>query len=194
MIVAISLGWFTGCTDLIQSQEKHKFHEYENEVNHLREGDINLKGRDQLREHHGVQLNDRMQIVWTSANKVDWNYCVPELHEALNPEYPSKRLFWKKKIKAKTYLEVSIPDTPYYFYIVDGQFSSYFYDSKKDVIWRLNSAALESAFKGMRRCSTSSKTLEFLAGGGDYAEYLIVDFSSKENSPIVTYRFEYHGY
>jgi len=62
----------------------------------------------------------KLEIVWTMPSQHSWNYCLPELHDGKdisNTEYPSAPLFLERKLKAKTVLEIAIPDTPYSFYI-----------------------------------------------------------------------------
>ena len=103
-----------------------------------------------------------------------WNYSVPELHDGkdiFETEYPSTPLFLERKLKAKTVLEVAIPDTPYSFYILDGRVSPYFYDSEKAVIWQIKSDELEKEFRQMGSISVSSKQMKLTMPGGDMAAF-----------------------
>lgn len=138
-----------------------------------------------------------LEIVWTYTTDWRWNYCLPQFpggKEAFAEEYPSEHRFLERKLEAKTILQVEIPETPYWFYILNGEVSPYFYDSKKSVIWHLSGAELEQAFHGQQWISASAKTLKLTAGGGDMAAYLIIDFTDPQASPRVTYYVEYHGF
>ncbi len=138
----------------------------------------------------------QLEIVWTSPSQHGWNYSIPELHGGKDwrqSEYPSAFRFLERKLGAKTFLEVSIPDTPYSFYIINGHVSPYFYDVKKDVIWRLKSVELEKEFRYMVSISASSKSIVFSPLTGDCAIFLVVDFSDRENSPNVKYWIRYDG-
>jgi hypothetical protein len=173
---------------------------YENKVNRLAECRISVKDKSGQPAVHGQErktIGDvQLKIIWTEPNRYDWNYCLPELHggkELLNTEYPSIPVFFEKKLRAKTILEVSVPDTPYAFYIVDGKISPFFWDSEKAVVWHLSNAALERQFDFMSSISVSSKTIKFTAPGGDMASFLVVDFSERLNSPKVKYYERFDG-
>lgn len=177
---------------------------YQNKVNRLGEGRIavtdNLgKPAIYVDLDHGWKRkplgNAALKIVWTETTQWEWNYILPEFpggKEAFGKKYPSKLLFLEKTAKAKTIMDVSIPGTPYAFYLINGHPSPYFYDSEKDVIWELESVLLARQFKGMRSISVSSKVIEFSAGGGDMRAYLVVDFSHPRELPEVKYYEEVH--
>jgi hypothetical protein len=170
-------------------------HAYENSLNRLAERRLAVKdnmGRPAVSsyDHSRTIPEVELKIVWTLASQYDWNYSVPELHggkNLLETEYPSEPFFLEKKLGAKAYVSVSVPDTPYSFYILDGRVSPYFIDGQKSVIWHLKSADLERAFHDMTTVSTSSRRTTFSAPGGDVVTYLIVDFSNRDDSPKVTY-------
>jgi hypothetical protein len=173
---------------------------YENSLNRLVERRLEVKddqGKPAVRDFNGATFQElELTIVWALASQYNWNYTVPELHGGKNPletEYPSEPLFLEKKLGAKSYLSVSVPDTPYGFYILDGQVSPHFIDTEKAVIWHVKSAELERAFHEMRTISASSKRIVFSAPGGDMAASLAVDFSDRENSPKVSYHKRYDG-
>ena len=186
--------------------EKPTTHGYDNGVNRLHERRLKVtddQGKLAVRdpadsEPGGEKFKDvQLKIVWTSPSQHSWNYCIPELHggkDLYETEYPSTPRFLERKLGAKTFLEVSVPDTPYSFYIINGHVSPYFYDIKKDVIWYLKSADLEKEFRQMTSISASSKRIVFSAFGGDMAVFLVVDFSDRENSPKVKYWIRYDGF
>ena len=140
--------------------------------------------------------NAKLEIVWTMPSQHSWNYCLPELHDGkdiFETEYPSTPLFLERKLKAKTVLEVAIPDTPYSFYILDGRVAPYFNDSDKAVIWQIKSEELEKEFRQMGSISVSSKQMKLTMLGGDMAAFLVVDFSDRKRSPKVQYWIRYDG-
>ena len=178
---------------------------YRNSVNHLRERSIRVtddQGKPTVRDPADSATDDKaiadvkLEIVWTQPTQFGWNYSIPELHggkDLFDTEYPSTPRFLERKLAAKTYLEVSIPDTPYSFYMINGRASEYFYDAEKSVIWRLKSEVLTDLFRQMRSISVSSRRMSFTTPGGDMAEFLVVDFSDRQNSPSVKYYIHYHG-
>jgi len=180
--------------------EKHPNRGYVNNVNRLFERSLKVKD-DQNKP--AVRASDRrpmpdveLKIVWTSPDQFGWNYCLPELHggkDLFHTDYASTPLFLEKKLGAKTSLEVSVPDTPYSFYLINGRASGFFYDSEKSVIWELKSEELEKEFHVMRSISATSKRIVFEAPGGDCAEFLIVDFSDRDSSPKVQCYMRYDG-
>lgn len=138
----------------------------------------------------------KLEIVWTMPSQFSWNYSLPELHDGkdiFETAYPSAPLFLERKLKAKTVLEVAIPDTPYSFYILDGRVAPYFYDSDKAVIWQIKSDDLEKEFRQMGSISVSSKRMKLTMPGGDMAAFLVVDFSNRKRSPRVQYWIRYDG-
>lgn len=179
---------------------------YNNEVNILAEGWIPVTDQYGKRATRTLQDGVRKQpvsdvkfeIVWTSPTQYGGNYSIPELHDGkdvLETDYPSAPRFFERTIKCpyEKQLDVSIPDTPYSFYLLDGKVSSYFHDNKKDVIWRFNSKDIDPVFKRMKSISVSSKKIEFMAPGGDMVEFLTIDFSSRETSPTIRTWREFHG-
>jgi len=138
-----------------------------------------------------------LKIVWTFTSDFSWNYVLPEFpggKDQFGSKYPSERNFFERTLKAKSILTVAVPDTPYWFYIIDGQFSPFFTDSQKSVIWQFSNAELEKKFRQMSMISTSSKKIRLVAPGGDMAIHLIVDFSDRQSSPKIVYYAEYHGF
>jgi len=105
-------------------------------------------------------------------------------HNLLETEYPSEPLSLEKKLGVKTYLSVSIPDTPYGFYILNGQVSPYFIDTEKEVIWHVKSSHVESSLHDMRTISTSSRRVVFSAPRGDMAAFFVVVQPRFRNTPI----------
>ena len=101
---------------------------YTNSVNHLRERNIRItddQGKPAVRHPADSTTGDKtiadvkLEIVWTQPAEYSWNYSIPELHDGkdlFETDYPSTPLFLERKLKAETYLEVSIPDTSYSFY------------------------------------------------------------------------------
>jgi hypothetical protein len=185
---------------------KTKPHGYENSVNRLSEGPLAITDkegkpamRDSAQDDSGAKpiSTGKLEVVWTQPTQFSWNYYIPELHggkDIFETKYPSTPLFLKRKLGAKTQLEVSIPDTPYSFYIINGKVTPYFYDSEKSVIWQLNSVDLNQVFNDMRSIEASSKKIQFAAYGGDMAEFLVVDFSDKLKSPKVTHWVRHDGF
>lgn len=182
-------------------KEKAKVRGYKNKCNRLIEYQLDVKdehgkpaviGFTDPHKFHGANL----KIIWTEASQYSWNYCLPELHDGKNlfeTAYPSIPVFLKKKWRAKKSLSISVPDTPYSFYVIDGEFVPLFHDSEKDVLWQMTGEDMLKAFEGMRTVSVSSRKITFAAGGGDCATFLIVDFSDRDKSPAVTYYTRYDG-
>lgn len=133
----------------------------------------------------------KFELVWYSPFAEDEEFFIPGLHHGqglYKSEYPSIPLFFERKhnISYDKLLEVSIPDTPYPFYILDGKLSPYFHDGKNDVVWRLNSKDMDTLFARMKSISVSLRKLELVAPGGDVAEFLTIDFSSRNKSPAIS--------
>jgi hypothetical protein len=156
------------------------------------------QGKPAVRESDRRPMPDaELRIVWTSTHQFGWNYCVPELHggkDLSHTDYPSANLFLEKKLGARALIEMSIPDTPYSFYVINGHVSPFFQDSEKNVIWELKNGDLEKAFGQMRSISATSKRIVFCAPGGDMATLLIVDFIDRKSSPKVQYYVRIDGY
>jgi hypothetical protein len=174
---------------------------YDNKVNRLAERRLAVTdnhGKPAARGQGGPPIGDvDLKIVWTWTQQFSWNYVLPEFpggKKAFESDYPSKSLFLKRKMGAKTILEVFVPDTPYSFFIINGQPSPYFEDSEKSVIWQLSGTELEREFREMGSISVSSKTIKFIAGGGDMLAFIEVDFADRQTSPKVKYWEEYHGF
>ena len=179
---------------------------YDNGVNRLHERRLKVtdkEGKPAVHDAPGTELRGKefddvqLKIVWTEPLQFSWNYCIPQLHGGkglYQTEYPSTPYFLERKLGAKTFLEVSVPDTPYSFYIINGRVSPYFYDSKKSVIWHLKSMELAKQFRQMRTISASSKRIVFSPFTGDCAVFLVVDFSDRKEPPKVKYWIRYDGW
>ena len=154
-------------------------------------------GKPAVRVFGGRPIGDvELKVVWTEPTQYDWNYCLRELHggkDLYHTEYPSETLFLERKLGAKTLVAVSVPDTPYSFYIINGRVSNFFLDSKKSVIWELRGEGLAEQTRQMTSVAASSKRIQFSAGGGDMAAFLVVDFADQVNAPVVTFHVRYDG-
>jgi hypothetical protein len=174
-------------------------HGYSNTVNRLferrlevtdRRGQPAVRGTGSLAKPQPIK-NVELRIVWTGADKYEWNYVVPEIHHGkngLNSEIPSESVFLQKALKAKAVVGVRVPDTPYEFELIDGRASGYFMDREKNVMWQVS--GLDAEFRRMDLISSSSKKVTFVARGGDIADYLDFDFSNREDAPRVTYEIQ----
>jgi hypothetical protein len=182
------------------TSEKPRTRGYSNGVNRLVERRLVVKddrGKPAVRDWRGRPIGDvDLRIVWTQPTQYDWNYCLPELHggkDLFHTVYPSGAWFLERRLGAKTIVAVSVPDTPYAFYIINGRVSTFFLDSKKGVIWELWGEALAEEARGMTSVATSSKRIQFSAAGGDMAAFLVVDFADRENAPAVSFHVRYDG-
>jgi hypothetical protein len=191
----------TFAASLPVTSDKSAPYAYDNKVNRLAERRLAVTdnhGKPAARGNGGPAIGDvDLKIVWTGTHQFSWNYVLPEFpggKKAFESEYPSESLFLKRKVEAKTILEVLVPDTPYSFFIINGEPSPYFEDSEKWVIWQVNGLELEKAFREMRSISVSSKTIKFIAGGGDMRAFIEVDFSDRQTSPKVKYWEVYDGF
>jgi hypothetical protein len=171
-------------------------HGYLNKVNRLVERRLEVTNRRGTPAVRGMgsrpdpqPIRDvELKIVWTSPNKHDWNYVVPEIHhgkDQFNTELPSERSFLIKTTNGKTFLGVRVPDTPYEFEIIDGRVSPFFLDREKEVMWQVS--GMDQEFRGMGSISLSSQKITFIAEGGDIAAFLDLDFSNREDAPHIAY-------
>jgi hypothetical protein len=172
---------------------------YRNSVNHLVERPLQVTdslGKPAVRGQGSTlrpaPIQDvELKIVWTARQQRGGDYAVPEIHhgkQSPQREFPSENTFIIEGLRAKTFVDVRVSETPYSFLILDGRPSGYFHDREKSVVWHLK--GLDNEFRGMRSISTSSKKITFIAEGGDIVEYLIVDFSNREDAPRVQYYVE----
>ncbi|HEV8068341.1 MAG TPA: hypothetical protein VGP76_11440 [Planctomycetaceae bacterium] len=174
-------------------------HGYSNKVNRLVEQRLDVTNRRGAPAVRGMgsrpdpqPMKDvELKIVWTSPNKYDWNYVVPEIHhgkDLFTSEFPSERMFLEKTTNGKTFLVVRVPDTPYEFEIIDGRVSPFFMDREKGVMWKVS--GMDQEFRGMSSISLSSKRITFIAEGGDIVTFLDLDFSNREDAPRVAYEVQ----
>jgi hypothetical protein len=177
-------------------------HHYVNRVNHRSEGPIQVtsnSGRPATRFdwNAGADVpieNVEMKIVWTSPTDWKWNYVARNLFEGdggLDEDLLAPNHFVERKLKAKSVLEIGIPETEYRIYVLDGRIVPYFYDGEKDVIWQLR--GIEKEMERMRNVATAAKRITLAAVVGDGAEYFVFDFSDRDDAPRVQYVRESHG-